>query len=201
MDISIYNLKKKFQNLLMPLCEKMNSLGMTPNQITIGTMIGSIIFSLLFYKFSEYRILFLIVPLFFLKRMALNALDGMIANKFNKKTNLGVFLNEIGDIVADTVFFFCFFSALNVNTVLSMLFIFLGILSEYTGITAMQIDGKRHFEGPMGKSDRAFFISLLSIFIFFRLDNKYVEYFIILGIILLFLTIYNRIKSSLKKIP
>lgn len=201
MDISIYNLKKKFQNLLMPLCEKMNSLGMTPNQITIGTMIGSIIFSLLFYKFSEYRILFLIVPLFFLKRMALNALDGMIANKFNKKTNLGVFLNEIGDIVADTVFFFCFFSALNVNTVLSMLFIFLGILSEYTGITAMQIDGKRHFEGPMGKSDRAFFISLLSIFIFFRLDNEYVEYFIILGIILLFLTIYNRIKSSLKKIP
>lgn len=200
MDISVYNLKKRFQNLLMPLCEKMNSLGITPNQITIGTMIGSIIFSLLFYKFSEYRILFLIVPLFFLKRMALNALDGMIANRFNKKTNLGIFINEIGDIVADTVFFFCFFSVLNINMVLSMLFIFLGILSEYTGITAMQVDGKRHFEGPMGKSDRAFFISLLSIFIFFRLDNKYIEYFIILGIGLLFLTIYNRIKSSLKNI-
>lgn len=200
MDISVYNLKKRFQNLLMPLCEKMNSLGITPNQITIGTMIGSIIFSLLFYKFSEYRVLFLIVPLFFLKRMALNALDGMIANRFNKKTNLGIFINEIGDIVADTVFFFCFFSVLNINIVLSMLFIFLGILSEYTGITAMQVDGKRHFEGPMGKSDRAFFISLLSIFIFFRLDNKYIEYFIILGIGLLFLTIYNRIKSSLKNI-
>lgn len=200
MDISVYNLKKRFQNLLMPLCEKMNSLGITPNQITIGTMIGSIIFSLLFYKFSEYRILFLIVPLFFLKRMALNALDGMIANRFNKKTNLGIFINEIGDIVADTVFFFCFFSALNINLVLSIVFIFLGILSEYTGITAMQVDGKRHFEGPMGKSDRAFFISLLSIFIFFRLDNKYIEYFVILGIILLFFTIYNRIKSSLKNI-
>lgn len=200
MNISVYNLKKRFQDLLMPLCEKMNSLGITPNQITIGTMIGSIIFSLLFYKFSEYRILFLIVPLFFLKRMALNALDGMIANRFNKKTNLGIFLNEIGDIVADTVFFFCFFSALNINMVLSLLFIFLGILSEYTGITAMQVDGKRHFEGPMGKSDRAFFISLLSIFIFFRLGNKYIEYFVILGIILLFLTIYNRIKSSLKNI-
>ncbi|WP_130891212.1 CDP-alcohol phosphatidyltransferase family protein [Fusobacterium ulcerans] len=200
MDISIYNLKRKFQDLLMPLCRKLNFIGITPNQITIGTMILSIVFSMIFYVFSKYRWLFLTVPLFFLIRMALNALDGMIANRFDKKTNLGVFLNEIGDVIADTVFFFCFFSAININTILTMLFIFLGILSEYTGVTAIQIDGKRHYEGPMGKSDRAFFISLLSIFIFFRLDNKYIEYFIVLGIILLFLTIYNRIKSSLKNI-
>lgn len=200
MNISVYNLKKKFQDLLMPLCKKLNLLGITPNQITIGTMIGSIVFSLLFYKLSKYRILYLIVPLFFLKRMALNALDGMIASRFNKKTNLGIFLNEIGDIVADTVFYFCFFSALNINVVLSMLFIFLGILSEYTGITAIQVDGKRHYEGPMGKSDRALFISLLSIFVFFKLDSRCIEYLLILGVGLLLLTIYNRIKNSLKNI-
>ena len=182
MNISVYNLKKKFQDLLMPLCKKLNLLGITPNQITIGTMIGSIVFSLLFYKLSKYRILFLIVPLFFLKRMALNALD------------------EIGDIVADTVFYFCFFSVLNINVVLSMLFIFLGILSEYTGITAIQVDGKRHYEGPMGKSDRALFISLLSIFVFFKLDSRCIEYLLILGVGLLLLTIYNRIKNSLNNI-
>ncbi|MDU1910893.1 CDP-alcohol phosphatidyltransferase family protein [Fusobacterium sp.] len=200
MDISIYNLKKKFQDLLMPLCRKLNSFGITPNQITIGTMILSIIFSVIFYIFSKYRWLFLTVPLFFLIRMAFNALDGMIASRFDKKTNLGIFLNEIGDVVADTVFFLCFFSAVNINIISTMLFTFLGILSEYTGIVAIQIDRKRHYEGPMGKSDRAFFVSILSIFIFIGIDNKYINYLIYLGIFLLVVTIYNRIKATLKNI-
>ena len=200
MDISIYSLKKKFQDLLMPLCKKLNSMGITPNQITIGTMILSIIFSIIFYIFSKYKWLFLIVPMFFLIRMALNALDGMIASRFDKKTNLGVFLNEIGDVIADTVFFLCFFSAISINTVLTILFVFLGILSEYTGVTAIQIDGKSNYEGPMGKSDRAFFISVLSIFIFLGIDGRYINYFIYLGIFLLIITIYNRMKSTLKDV-
>lgn len=200
MDISIYNLKKKFQDLLMPLCRKLNSIGITPNQITIGTMILSIVFSITFYVFSKYRWLFLTVPLFFLVRMGFNALDGMIANRFDKKTNLGIFLNEIGDIIADTVFFLCFFSTISTNTILTMLFVFLGILSEYTGVTAIQIDGKRHYEGPMGKSDRAFFISILSIFIFLGINNKYISYLVYFGIFLLVITIYNRIKATLKNI-
>ena len=200
MDISIYNLKKKFQDLLMPLCKKLNSMGITPNQITIGTMILSIIFSIIFYMFSKYKWLFLIVPVFFLIRMAFNALDGMIASRFDKKTNLGIFFNEIGDIVADVVFFFCFFYAVNINFILAALFIFLGILSEYTGVTAIQIDGKRHYEGPMGKSDRAFLISVLPIFIFLGIDGRYINYFIYLGIFLLIITIYNRMKSTLKDV-
>lgn len=200
MDISIYNLKKKFQDLLMPLCRKLNSIGITPNQITIGTMILSIVFSITFYVFSKYRWLFLTVPLFFLVRMGFNALDGMIANRFDKKTNLGIFLNEIGDVIADTVFFLCFFSTISTNTILTMLFVFLGILSEYTGVTAIQIDGKRHYERPMGKSDRAFFISILSIFIFLGINNKYISYLVYFGIFLLVITIYNRIKATLKNI-
>ena len=97
-------------------------------------------------------------------------------------------------------FFFCFFYAVNINFILAALFIFLGILSEYTGVTAIQIDGKRHYEGPMGKSDRAFLISVLSIFIFLGIDGRYINYFIYLGIFLLIITIYNRMKSTLKDV-
>lgn len=42
-----------------------------------------------------------LVPVFFLFRMALNAIDGMIAKDFNQISNLGAFLNEIGDIISD----------------------------------------------------------------------------------------------------
>lgn len=98
------------------------------------------------------------------------------------------------------VFYFCLFFCFKYKYSIIYVVYFLGILSEYTGITAIQVDGKRHYEGPMGKSDRALFISLLSIFVFFKLDSRCIEYLLILGVGLLLLTIYNRIKNSLKNI-
>ena len=199
MQFSIYNLKNKFQDLLMPLCKKINLYGITPNQITVMTTIFSITFSIIFYNFSnKYSWLFISIPIFFLIRMALNALDGMVANRFDKKTKLGIYFNEIGDLISDTVFFFCFFSVLNLSNTLSLIFIFISILSEYVGVIGVQVDNKRHYEGPMGKSDRAFFISILSILIFYGIEMKYIKVFIIFSILLLLSTVYNRIKNSLK---
>lgn len=197
MDISIYKLKTKFQNLLMPICKKLVDLNVTPNQITVTTILLNIIFAVIIYKFSKFNYLFLIVPVFLFLRMALNALDGMIANKFNKKTKIGIFYNEAGDIVSDTVFFYVFFKVIGINEIYNLLFVFLSILSEYIGVVAVMVDNKRHYEGPMGKSDRAFLISLLAI-IYFFVGNKYFNYILILAIALLVFTIYNRVKSSLR---
>ena len=197
MDISIYKLKTKFQNLLMPICEKFVKLKITPNQITITTVLLNIIFAGIIYKFSNYNFLYLIVPIFLFLRMALNALDGMIANKFNQKTKIGIFYNEVGDVVSDTVFFYIFLRVIGINEVYNLLFIFLSALSEYIGVVAVMVDNKRHYEGPMGKSDRAFLISLLAI-IYFFIRNQYFDYILILAIILLIFTIYNRVKSSLR---
>nr|WP_314655850.1 CDP-alcohol phosphatidyltransferase family protein [uncultured Fusobacterium sp.] len=197
MDISIYKLKTKFQNLLMPICEKFVKLKITPNQITITTVLLNIIFAGIIYKFSNYNFLYLIVPIFLFLRMALNALDGMIANKFNQKTKIGIFYNEVGDVISDTVFFYIFLRVIGVNEVYNLLFIFLSALSEYIGVVAVMVDNKRHYEGPMGKSDRAFLISLLAI-IYFFIRNQYFDYILILAIILLIFTIYNRVKSSLR---
>ncbi len=55
MDISIYKLKTKFQNLLMPICEKLVKLKITPNQITVTTVLLNIIFAGIIYKFSNYN--------------------------------------------------------------------------------------------------------------------------------------------------
>lgn len=167
MDISIYKLKTKFQNLLMPVCTKLVKLKITPNQITVTTVLLNIIFAGIIYKFSNINYLFLIIPIFLFLRMALNALDGMIANKFNQKTKIGVFYNEAGDVVSDTVFFYIFLRVIGINEVYNLLFVFLSALSEYIGVVAVMVDNKRHYEGPMGKSDRAFLISLLAIIYFF----------------------------------
>ena len=181
----------------MPICEKLVKLKITPNQITVTTVLLNIIFAGIIYKFSNINYLFLIVPIFLFLRMALNALDGMIANKFNQKTKIGVFYNEAGDVISDTVFFYIFLRVIGINEIYNLIFIFLSALSEYIGVVAVMVDSKRHYEGPMGKSDRAFLISLLAI-IYFFIGNQYFDYILILAIILLIFTIYNRIKSSLK---
>ena len=197
MDISIYKLKTKFQNLLMPICEKLVKLKISPNQITITTVLLNIVFAGLIYKLSDYKLIYLTVPVFLFLRMALNALDGMIANKFNQKTKMGVFYNEAGDLISDTVFFYVFLRVIGISEVYNLLFVFLSILSEYMGVTAMMVDNKRHYEGPMGKSDRAFLISLLAI-VYYFIGNKYFDYILILIIVLLVFTIFNRIRSSVK---
>jgi len=197
MDISIYKLKTKFQNLLMPICEKLVKLKVSPNQITVTTVLLNIVFAGLIYKFNDYKLIYLTVPVFLFLRMALNALDGMIANKLNQKTKMGVFYNEAGDVVSDTVFFYVFLRVIEIGEVYNLVFVFLSILSEYVGVTAMMVDNKRHYEGPMGKSDRAFLISLLAI-VYYFIGNKYFDYILILAIVLLIFTIFNRVRSSVK---
>lgn len=196
--MSIYRLKSTFQELLMPICKKMNNMGITPNQITFFTMILSIVFSLLLYNFHGYTWLFLLVPIFFLKRMALNALDGMIATEFNKKTKLGIYFNEIGDIISDTVFFYCFFTVIGIKNILCLLFIFSSIMTEYVGVISIQVDKKRHYEGPMGKSDRAVLVSMISLLYFWGMREKYILIIVIIGLILLIVTSYNRVNRSLR---
>lgn len=195
--MSVYKLKSKFQELLMPICKKINNMGITPNQITFFTMIFSILFSLVLYYFHNYTWLFLLVPIFFLKRMALNALDGMIATRFDRKTKLGIYFNELGDVISDTIFFYCFFTVLGIQDILCLLFIFTSIMTEYVGVISIQIDQKRHYEGPMGKSDRAVLVSLISLLYFWEVGEKYISTTVIIGLILIVVTIYNRMKKSL----
>ena len=197
MDISIYKLKTKFQNLLMPICEKLVKLKVSPNQITVTTVLLNIVFAGLIYKFNDYKLIYLTIPVFLFLRMALNALDGMIANKFNQKTKMGVFYNEAGDVISDTVFFYVFLRVIGISEMYNLLFVFLSALSEYIGVVAVMVDNKRHYEGPMGKSDRAFLISLLAI-IYYFIGNQYFNYILILAIVLLIFTIFNRVRSSVK---
>ena len=113
----------------------------------------------------DHRVLWLL-PITLLLRMALNAIDGMLAREHNMQTRLGAFLNELGDVVSDSAIFLGF--ALVVLPIpfamaLMVLITVLAALSEMTGVLAQALTGTRRYDGPMGKSDRAFWISLLAV--------------------------------------
>jgi CDP-diacylglycerol--glycerol-3-phosphate 3-phosphatidyltransferase len=48
---------------------------------------------------------FLLLPLFMFFRMALNAVDGMLAREYAQQSPLGAILNEAGDVVSDAALY------------------------------------------------------------------------------------------------
>ena len=114
--ISIYNLKPKFQALLKPILEFLHSKSITANQITLFSVIWSFLISILFWFSDRNSFLFLALPIGLFVRMALNALDGMMARTYKQQSKLGEILNELGDIVSDVAIFFPLLKYFNLKT-------------------------------------------------------------------------------------
>lgn len=205
---SIYQLKPAFQNLLRPLVKSLYTIGISANQITMLAMFISLaVASFIYIYFSNHGIglLLLIFPLWMLIRMAFNAIDGMLAREFNQQSKLGAFYNELCDVISDTALYFSLICFAFIQAELLILASFLSILSEYTGVMAPLIGAERRYDGPMGKSDRALAFSLIciviaaySIFDFgLNLLSQICNGILIIIILLLAVTIFNRIKNSI----
>ena len=209
---SIYQLKPAFQNLLRPFVRLLYKSGITANQVTLLAMFISIClgyFLYCYYLTHSISWLLLLFPLWMLIRMAFNAIDGMLAREFKQQSNLGAFYNELCDVISDTALYICLIAFGFINAKLLLLIVFLAILSEYTGVMAPLIGQERRYDGPMGKSDRALWFSLITVIIvIFPLISTNLQLLAwicngilsLIGLLLAF-TIYNRIKNSLKTIP
>jgi len=93
--MSIYALKPKFQNLLRPLVRQLAAKGVTANQVTLIACLLSILLGVVLALFPTFSSLFFLIPIWLFLRMALNAIDGMLAREFNQKSRLGGYLNEL----------------------------------------------------------------------------------------------------------
>jgi CDP-diacylglycerol--glycerol-3-phosphate 3-phosphatidyltransferase len=89
---SIYDLKPKFQSLLRPITNALAQLGITANQVTVFAMLLSFAAGTMIH-FSHSLGVLLLLPVVLFLRMALNAIDGMLAREHNQKTPLGAILN------------------------------------------------------------------------------------------------------------
>ena len=87
-----------------------------------------------------------------------------------------------------------------VNVWLIFLFTVLTIISETVGIMGVQINASRHYDGPMGKSDRAFWFSIWAIVAAYITIPEKTGVIIISAIsFLLLFTIFNRLAGALKE--
>ena len=199
--LTVYQLKTAFQNRLRPLVRILAEAGVTANQVTIAAFLLSVGFGLLlYYSYFAPWVLFCL-PIILFVRMGLNAIDGMLAKEHDMQSSLGAILNELGDVLSDTALYLPFVALPGIKPGLVVGVVIAAMISEMTGVIAVQIKASRRYDGPMGKSDRAVVFGLLGILMGFGLQPG-TWFDILMGILLLLciLTIVNRVRGALNDV-
>ncbi len=133
-----------------------------------------------------------------LVRMALNALDGMLAKRYKMQSALGFMLNEVADLLADAAFLLAFSTLLGFYSPWLISMLLLIWLTEFFALLALHTSGNRQNSGPLGKSDRAVFFAVFALLIGLQFDPQLLSFwFFCIGHLLLLATCGNRIRAGL----
>ena len=163
--MTLYELKPRFQNLLRPLVANLAKGGVTANQVTAAAALGSVLVGAFVAAQAPERWPFLLLPAWLVIRMALNAIDGMLAREFDQKSRLGAYLNEISDVVSDAALYAPFAWLAVFGPFWVGLVVVLAALTELTGVLGPSVGASRRYDGPLGKSDRALVFGALGLWV------------------------------------
>lgn len=195
--MSIYQLKPRFQALLRPLVAWLAKRGVTANQVTLMTCLVSLLLGFALYALRLPAICYILVALWMLLRMGFNAVDGMLAREHGHKSILGAYLNEIADVVSDAALYLPFAVLAPFSPFWVGLVIVLAGLSEFAGVLGQAAGAERRYDGPMGKSDRAFVFGLLALWIALDLPRPaWLGVLMPLLALLLIWTVLNRVRRG-----
>lgn len=195
---SIYQLKPRFQALLRPTVRRLHERGVTANQVTLAAALVSVLLGLLLATLAHVTWLFILLPLWMLLRMALNAIDGMLAREFGQQSTLGAYLNELCDVIADAALYLPFALLPGVSPALVVLVVLTATFSEYAGVMGPLAGASRRYDGPMGKSDRAFAFGVLGTGVTFGLlAGAWINGLLLVILALSLYTLHNRVRQGL----
>jgi CDP-diacylglycerol---glycerol-3-phosphate 3-phosphatidyltransferase len=199
-NVTLYALKPRFQDVLRPLVTPLPRIGVTANAVTVVAALGSVLVGALTAWLADWRWVFLSIPVWLLARMALNAIDGMLAREFHQKSVLGGYLNEIGDVVSDAALYAPFaFVAPFGSTGIAVLIV-LSTMTEFAGALGVNTGASRRYDGPLGKSDRAVVFGALGLWVGLSLPMPaWLGWAVPLFAILLVITALNRILAGISE--
>jgi CDP-diacylglycerol---glycerol-3-phosphate 3-phosphatidyltransferase len=198
---SVYDLKPKFQTLLRPTMKGLAQAGLTPNAITIAAIVGSIAAGAAVSQSAARPALLLLLPVWLFLRMALNAIDGMMARELGMSTQLGAVLNELGDAVSDLGLYLPLAFVYEPARWPVVAFSIGAVLTEFSGVLGRALGASRHYEGPMGKSDRAFVVGALGLatFLFPAVGSAW-PWIFAAAALLTVVTCLKRVSQALKEL-
>ncbi|HEY0230522.1 MAG TPA: CDP-alcohol phosphatidyltransferase family protein [Dokdonella sp.] len=197
---SIYQLKPAFQACLRPLVHGLAHAGVTANQVTLAAVVLAVATGAPLIACTSSRVL-LLLPLTLFLRMALNAIDGMLAREHGQASRLGAVLNELGDVVADAAMYLPLALRPEFPALPLVVLVVLAIIGEMTGVVGVQIGADRRYDGPFGKSDRAFVFGALGLLLGLGVAaGSWLTALLWLLALLSALTIVNRARRALAQV-
>lgn len=198
---TIYDLKPRFQGLLRPVTARLAKAGVSANQVTLAAALLSLLAGLLVALQPGARWPFLLLPVVLFVRMALNAIDGMLAREHGMKTPLGAILNELGDVFSDLALYAPLAAVPGVAGLWVAGFLLLMVISEMAGVVAVQIGASRRYDGPLGKSDRAFAIGAAGLLLGLGVTpGPWLDGLLLVLCFLALLTTVNRCREALREV-
>lgn len=197
--LTIYDLKPRFQSLLRPPVEWLAGKGVSANQVTYFALLLSLLLGAFIYISNGAAWSLLLLPLGLFIRMGLNAIDGMLAREHDMQTKKGAMLNEMTDVISDTAIYLPLVFVPLVTPSFIILFVIISIFTEMAGVVAQVINNDRRYDGPMGKSDRAFCVGLIAILLAFDiLTQQWVSFYFAVAILLSLITLLKRMSNGIK---
>jgi len=195
--MSLYALKPRFQAWLRPAALALHRRGISANQVTLATGAGSVLLGLMVAANAHLTTLFLLLPAWQFARMALNAIDGLLAREHGHASALGACLNEVCDVVADAALAWPFVALAGTSPAPVVVVIVLACVAEVAGLAALLAGPARRHDGPMGKSDRAFVLGVLALAVGAGVPpGTWLDWAFALIAAALVATVFNRIRRA-----
>ncbi len=197
---SVYDLKPAFQGLLRPVTRLLFRSGVTANGVTVAAALLSLAVGAFLALSRGSRLALLLLPATLFLRMALNAIDGMLAREHGQKSRMGALLNELGDVVSDSALYLPLAALSGFEPGLIVLIVVLAALTELAGVLGLTIGATRRYDGPMGKSDRAFVFGSIALLLALGVPpGPWLLAAQIVILVLLALTVWNRARRALRE--
>lgn len=196
--MTLYQIKPWFQTCLRPLVQWLARRGTRANQVTVAAAVGSLLVGAA-VTLPPAPSTFLIMPLWLFVRMALNAIDGMLAREHAQQSVLGAYLNELGDIISDLALI-APFAWIGSSFYGVFIFAVLAVVSECAGLIGPLVGTSRRYDGPLGKSDRAFVLGALALLLGLDFSLGRFQYIIWISLsVLSVLTTVNRVRRGIQE--
>ena len=182
-------------------------INLSPNKISILSVLFSILALICFTYASIYKYLLLFAALAIQLRLICNLLDGMVAIEYNKKSIYGNLYNDIPDRFADVFIImgagiYSFQSEsqhLTTQLIITLAWInsILAVMTAYIRVLGTSLCTPTNFSGIMAKPQRMALLTISSI-LAFLISFKSNFPIIALALILMFIgqsiTVFSRIK-------
>jgi CDP-diacylglycerol--glycerol-3-phosphate 3-phosphatidyltransferase len=141
--------KTWLQKLMHPLARLLFDDGVRAIHVTSCAGLISVAVGVLVAAFAFHPWVFVLVPIWMILRMLLNAVVAVLISEFGQHSRLGTCAHELSRVVAETALFLPFAVIPKVSMLLVLTVTLLAIFSEFVGLLGPLIRASRRRDGPM----------------------------------------------------